>query len=356
MLYGLGSKIIVNKKLTSGEAMLGLHRIILLVAFVPLSLPAFAEPGYQWEIGMQMEGMPFPKQKVCVPKTSKEPPVSADEECRVLSKKQSGNRFQYKADCKDSMMEVDIVSTPTSYEGTMLMIERSGEKTQMKMSGKRLGECEYKDRTNEMRAMQQQSLAAGAAACKDALEKMQGQTLVSGGCAKEKPEFCKRLTTPDGYYKFIESSANLPANYVDDPMKACSQDRDKLITKLCRGAVNDANFKFVIRFCPNEKPKLCSKAVETNRLNYVAANCPAERDKLVAEQCKGRMDTNQIPDKYQSFCEKVAAGESNSDDEGSAQQGASRASKPADGAIKVAPDIEEGVKEGVKALKGLFSF
>ena len=49
----------------------------------------FAEPGYYWEFGMQMEGLPFamPKQKICAPKDSKEPPVTReDDECKVLEK------------------------------------------------------------------------------------------------------------------------------------------------------------------------------------------------------------------------------------------------------------------------------
>lgn len=312
------------------------------------------EPGYQWEMKMEMDGMPFPMpaQKVCVPKTSNEPPVGKEDDCKMLEKKKTGNRFQWKAQCKDgSTVAGDITGTETHYSGTMKMTQKSGETMNMKMAGKRLGDCDYQDRSGEIKAMQQQSEAAIAKSCKDALLQMQGGMFVGDTCPKEKPVFCQKLATLDGYNK---ASKNIPYKMINDPgvglgeaAKACGLDNGKLLSGHCARGVSENNFGFVSRLCPADMPKLCGKAVAGGRLDYVRAHCPSEKAALVKKHCEGRQYTSQIEAKYQDFCASAAEFDEIADD-GSAKEG------KASDAGKEESAIPSDVQEGVKKLKGLF--
>lgn len=309
--------------------------------------PVHAEPGHLWEIGVEMEGMPFamPKQKICSPKASKEPPVTKDDgDCKILEKKQTGNRFQWKAQCKDGMMVGDVTSTPTSYNGTMKMTEQSGSTISMKMAGKRLGDCDYQDRSGEVKA-------AVARSCQEGLEHMRGSMIVNGQCPKEKPVFCQRLATPEGYDR---ATRHMPVKELDDPVhgiaesvKACGLDKTKLLPRLCGSAVTGANFEFVERLCPGDKPKLCGKAVAIASLDYVSANCPAEKAALLTQHCEGRKYSSQVDEKYRAFCAGAASAELA--DDGSAAGGAA-------GSPSVESPIPTDLQDGVKKLRGLFGF
>ncbi len=310
--------------------------VVALIATMPLLLAgasAHAVPGYQWEFGMEMEGLSFamPKQKTCVPKTSKEPPVSADsEECRILSKKQIGNRFIWKAECKEGLMEGDITSTATSYQGTLTMTDKSGESTRMKMSGKRLGECDYQDRSGEILAMQKKAEADArknmAKYCQDSVEKMNLSAL--DGCPKEKPAICKRLGTVEGYGMVVPSAAS-PELIEKDPQlsaafKSCGLDIRTL------------------------HPRLCQEALDGEQTGFILGNCPKERDVLVARHCEGRKSSSDIAEKYRGFCQRAHNAS------GSDASSGSVADKPpsAAGGIDVPADLQQGLKQ----LKGLFGF
>jgi hypothetical protein len=320
-------------------------------AAVPFS-QARAEPGQLWEIGVEMEGMPFamPKQKVCSPKGSKEPPVTKDDgDCKILEKKQTGNRFQWKAQCKDGTMVGDITSTPTSYNGTMKMTEKSGSTMSMKMAGKHLGDCDFQDRSGEIKAVLAKS-------CQDSLEQMYGSVIVNGQCPKEKPVFCQRLATAEGYDR---ATRHMPVKELDDPnlgiagsVKACGLDQAKLRPRLCAGAVTSANFAFVERLCASDKPKLCDKALAVANLDYVSANCPGEKAALLKQHCEGRGYSSQVEQKYRAFCASAASGELA--DDGSAARMAAEAAKSGGtgGESAVPTDLQDGVKK----LRGLFGF
>lgn len=341
-----------------------MFRLASIAAFVVLSSNTYAAPGHLWEFGMEMVGMPFamPKQKVCAPKESKEPPVQENNgECKILDKKMTGNRFQWKAECKDGTLVGDVTSTPTSYQGTMKMTQKSGEVMDMKMSGKRIGDCDYQDRSNEIKAMQKQSDDQLAKMCADALENMQGQIIVGEGslCPAEKPVFCKRLSTVEGYGK---ATAHIPATSINDPVlgvvnvaKGCGLDNTKLLPKLCNSAVGDSNYAFVSRLCPAEKPKLCSKAAADLKLSYVGANCPTEKAALAKQHCEGRMYSNQVEPKFQDFCANVASGGTMTDDE-SGHDSSSDESNAEPSRQNNSPGIPVDVQESVKKLKGLFGF
>jgi hypothetical protein len=328
---------------------------VSVLASCQLSTGVLAAPGYSWEIGMEMEGMPFamPKQTVCTPKDSKEPPVSGDDrECRMLEKKLTGNRFQWKAQCKDGLMVGDITSTPTSYAGSMKMTEKSGGTMVMKISGKRLGDCDYKDRSGEIKAMQKQSEESMGEFCQNALDQMQGQ-LMGSSCPKEKKIFCQRIATPEGYEK---ATRNLPLELINDPAlgaasitRECKLDNAKLLPKLCANAVSANNFSFVSRLCPVDRPKLCAKAMSATQLDYVAANCPTEKAALIKEHCEGRKYSSDIEPRFATFCANAAMSgdmaRSNANRESNAVPTESAGSSNTD-----------KLEQGIKQLRGLFSF
>ena len=336
-----------------------MHRFLSRI-FLSASLfasTAFAAPGYLWEIGMEMEGMPFamPKQKICAEKDSKEPPVSQDDqECRVLEKKQTGNRYFWKAQCKDGLMVVDITSTPTSYSGKMKMTDKSGETVSMKMSGKRLGSCDYQDRSGEIIALQKQSNDAMKGFCQNALDEMQGQ-LLGDQCPKEKSIFCQRLATPEGYEK---ATRHLPSEMLTDTTsgapaltRICKLDNAKLLPKLCKNAVSGQNFTFVSRHCPADRPKLCAAAVSATQLGYVNANCPEDRTALIKEHCEGRKYSSDIEPRFANFCANAGAEINGGESSG---ESSADATPPAP---ETAEDkAVEKVQKGLKQLKGLFGF
>ncbi|MDP2788160.1 MAG: DUF3617 family protein [Pseudomonadota bacterium] len=329
-----------------------MRTLIALITSCLISSAACAAPGFLWEFGMEMEGMPFamPKQKVCTPKGSKEPPVTKDDgDCRILEKKMTGNRFQWKAQCKDGLMLGDITSTPTSYAGSMKMTDKSGDGMSMKISGKRLGECDYQDRSGEIKAMVKQSEDVTKSICRQALDEMLGQQMETM-CPKEKPLFCQRLATHEGYLK---ATRHLPDEMVNDPTlgastltKVCKLDNTKLLSKLCASAVSTSDFSFVSRLCPAERPKLCEKATNTLQLDYVARHCPSENAALIKQHCEGRRTSSDIDPRFASFCAGAAGTDYASNTSGSAKPDA-------------APDsglIPKDMQEGIKKLRGMFGF
>ncbi len=319
------------------------------------SMSALAAPGYSWEIGMEMEGMPFamPKQKVCSPKDSKEPPVSRDgDDCKTLEKKLTGNRFYWKAQCKDGLMVGDITSTPSSYHGSMKMTEKSGETMTMKISGKRLGECDYKDPSGEIRALQKQSEDMMTEQCQNALEQMQGH-IMGSQCPKETPIYCQRIATLEGFDK---ATRNMPLEMINDPnlgsatlTRACKLNNAKLLPKLCASAVSASNFSFVSRLCPAERPKLCAKAASDLKLAYVGANCPAEKAALLKTHCEGRKYSSDIEPRFVAFCSNTGMFDEVAQDD-------ARPAPSATPTETIESKTEEKIQKSIKSIRGLFGF
>jgi len=331
-------------------------RVLIAVVFASglISANAIAAPGYLWEIGMEIEGMPFamPKQKICSPKDSQEPPVSGEQdECKILEKKQTGKRYQWKAQCKEGMMVGDITSTPTSYSGKMKMTDLSGDTVSMKLSGKRLGACEYKDITTPALALQKQTTDL---LCQNALAEMQGQLMVDL-CPKEMKIFCQRIATPDGYY---QATRHLPADMINHPdsgapalARQCKLDHPKLLTKLCATAVSSENFNFVSRICPAEQPKLCAKAMNATRFDYLDAHCPTEKESLIKAHCEGRKFTSDIEPRFAEFCANAAYGMNASPTTEAPIEDTTGSQMDAVEAV-----TKEKIQQGIKQLRGLFGF
>ena len=130
----------------------------LAAAMLLASPAALAEPGERWEMKIEMDGspVPMPMQSQCLPKRSgTEPPVAKqdDHRCKMVDKKQSGNRFQWKVICPDGTSEGDMTSTGDNYYGTVKTTDKSGQTTTVKMNGRKLGPCDYQDPTARMQEM-----------------------------------------------------------------------------------------------------------------------------------------------------------------------------------------------------------
>lgn len=135
--------------------------VFCLVAAVCLSGSSlFAADGPRrdgkWETTMRMEmpGLPIKlppvKTVVCVTKEDAEnpdksvPKASNDSSCKVYDHKVDGQTVSWKFKCegkKASSGEGTITYEENSYAGEMVM-ETDGQEMTMKMSGKRLGDCE----------------------------------------------------------------------------------------------------------------------------------------------------------------------------------------------------------------------
>lgn len=339
---------------------------------------AAAAPGYFWEFGMEMEGMPFamPKQKICAPKGGNEPPVMrADDECKILEKKVTGNRFKWKAQCKDGLMVGDITSTPTSYSGSMQMTESSGQTMTMKMSGKRLGECDYQDRSGEIKALQAQADNLLAGSCQEALSTMQGE-MMGRQCPKETPKYCKQINTLEGYKAAShipadmngipdEEMAKIIAERTQNIAKPCKLDSAKLYAAQCKRAVAESNFDFVAQLCLTDRAKLCKKALGANKLGYISASCPAEKEALIAANCEGRKYSSDIEPRFRDFCSSVGmlevAGNNDASSSSSSNlnfpQHATGDSAPVSATDAVTNAVKDAIiDKGLNKLRGMFGF
>jgi hypothetical protein len=334
---------------------------LLLSAAAPAVL-AQAGSGTLWEIETRMEGMPegmgfaMPKQRSC---TSNNPDVAppADEGCTVLEQRSQGNRHVAKMRCKEGLMEIEQTRTSTTMKSRMKMTDASGEVTEMVMTGKAVGSCDYradkKAREEQVAAMQRkvdemqrQSAAQLAATCNDALDKMEGRLFGKDTlCAAQKKEFCRRLGTLDGYRRMAAAvpagAADLPGYSTKEQVANCGLDDKVLRGKHCKSAVAGADFAFVDAFCPDDTAKLCAQAGEKEAFEYLFAHCDAEKAAFIAQNCAGRKDSSQIDKRYRDLC----AGEMGS--RGFSNDGSALPTSPADA-------LDKGVKEGVKGLKGIF--
>ena len=142
--------------LLSGGLLLGGSLLCGTLVALAADPPATAAArGDQWEVlsQMSMEGMPMPmppqKVVVCAPKEWKAPPGGADEKrkCTVSDFQMSGNKGTWKTHCDgpppmEGTGEVTRDSAD-AFSGAIKLA--SGEaKMTIKLTGKRLGDCDPK--------------------------------------------------------------------------------------------------------------------------------------------------------------------------------------------------------------------
>ena len=257
--------------------MTGYVRICGLFALVAMSLSARAEPGYRWEMNMEMNGMTMPGMgggnSQCLPARRNETPGMDSKECTVLESRQSGNSYHWKARCHGTVSTGDFTYVgETAYKGTVTMDE-GGERMVMKMSGKRLGKCEYSVPKFVTPAMPDMTES-----CDQAVKELE-PTLVFGPgaiCANRKKDFCARLggLSPESYARVADR-----ANYeeqngramgpvrMEDALGSCGVRLADLRDQQCRRAVTANDCDFINRYCPNDKAK-CVSGRDFSGRNY----------------------------------------------------------------------------------------
>ncbi len=116
------------------------------VTIVPVA-QAQSPKGDSWEITSQMEmpgmptAMPATTQRVCTAK--EQPPFRARENCRITDQQKLPNGWSWKMVCNDgSTADGNMTYQGTAaWTGVMNMKMKEGAMS-MKMTGKRLGECD----------------------------------------------------------------------------------------------------------------------------------------------------------------------------------------------------------------------
>jgi hypothetical protein len=317
-------------------------------------------PGDLWENTTQMAmpgmgmAMPARTQQSCLAKNSNEPPVSApDKNCEMYDVSSSGSTTRWKMRCTGQQAmsgEGEITyQGRESYNGSMTM-SMDGQTMNMKMSGKRIGDCDAGAMAASMAAAQKQVEQGKAQTCASLVQGMQVQyfdgTLSMDCEAKYKTDFCNRLSSEEGFDTVAvrEKSPLRPTTDLEAAATTCG--------------VNAATVQ----------SNLCGKAKAGDSLLFLARHCPAEAAPLAQKECAGRSFTgSSVAPKYQEFCSTYArhnlmqgsaAGATpgaSSSVPGQASGGAQPTS--AEGQAETpAPSQESTVEKSKKALKKIFPF
>lgn len=271
----------------------------VLLALLSLPVNAQTEPGDEWETttSMQMQGMSMPArtQKVCTPRNSQDPPgvpEPDDGDCEMYDVNRTGSTMKWKMRCTGKQAvtgsgEMTYQGTD-NYDGKMTMT-MDGQTMNMAMKGKRTGkECDAGKIKRDMANVQAQSDKMVAQQCAAAAEGM--QVMVFDGSypttcdAKSKAEFCRRVSTEEGYDLLAVRGVS-PMSKKTDLQSAgatCNVDTAALQIKLCKNAVT------------------------SNSLLFMARHCPSDAAPLAQRECAGRNFTNPPAEKYREFCSAYA--------------------------------------------------
>jgi len=295
--------------------MIALSLLLVLSASGADAAPAGKEPGDLWEVTskMSMEGMPMEMpattQKVCAPKTWTEPPGgNADKHCETIDFKNSATTTTWKVRCAGPPVmtgEGEITRTsPDAYTGTMKVKSPDGEMT-MKLSGRRVGDCDRGEARQEMAqrqgkmeaqaaaaqrqaaAAQQQAASAQSAMCKSAVDRMDLRALEAAAsiCAGMpiKDLFCARLETQEGFL-LVCGAQSESGTSLADAAAYCGKNAEAV------------------------KATACDEALKGLSFDLLGSCCPAQTRDLALRECAGRKYTAMAGSKYQSFCVKYASG------------------------------------------------
>jgi hypothetical protein len=328
------------------------HTLLLIALFILVSttIPngARAEPGYQWEVKMEMSGMPggfsMPAHRTCVPKARPDTPGMDAKECQPIESKKSGSHYYWKARCKDdNVVTGDFTYLgEAAYNGTITTSGRDGE-MQMKVSGKRLGSCDYSNPSAHVAAMKAQTDRNMAAMCDAAIDRLDPSTIFGNPplCPDSKKAFCDRLNSAstaedlEAVLKRVESEREMArmSPQFQSPMNAafthCGLSYDTVLARLCHNAVSEKKY------------------------DLIGARCPAEKAKLGREYCEGRDYSALMASPDRDMC--FALGSKNRPNSSTSGRG------PSAGLPEPAPAPQEAPKEdpissGINKLKGMFGF
>lgn len=297
------------------------------VAWTLCATPAAAEPGYLWENTAEVAamGMKMPMQatQTCQPKEWREPPGAQqqDSDCQMTDLKQSPGKVSWKVKCSGKAPasgsgEITFQGD-TRYSGVIKMTTREGESL-MKLTGKRLGACEY---SGKPQAMADPGAKLMGQQCQQAVDNLDAAAFLHGDtCKSHKQAFCNRMGSIDA----VEQAARKSGIALGDIAAACGKNAEGW----------------------------CLHAAATDRLAFVSSHCPAQKGELVRKHCEGRDHTALMASQYADFCRDQV--------ERPARAAREEHATPADNAAEVMKDAPakaiESIGEGVQKLKGLLRF
>jgi hypothetical protein len=257
------------------------------------------EPGDLWETTTEMTGMgmsmPSRTSRHCAPREWKEPPGADDnKECQTTSFQTVGNKSTWTIRCTGRMQATgrgEVTRTADGYTGLMTMTMPQGEMT-MKMTGRRLGDCDGAETKRDIKRMQDTAasaqVSAMAAQCTAALASMSLQLLVGPNAICKDPgakgQFCDRLATQEGFE--LSSSRNeIPGDGIEAAASYCGTSAAKIQGDLCSAA---------------------AKSDSADSLDYLGKSCPDLAAPIAQKECAGRKYTEMTGSKYQRFCYQYA--------------------------------------------------
>ena len=328
-----------------------------------LSFPLAAQDGEQWEITMNVPGMPSGMggmtQQVCQDKDPKKQvvPGQQSEECKITDQKQSGNKTSITLNCPQGRMYLENTynAARTEYKGTMRMTSPQGETT-MNMSARKVGACdataERKKREAQVASIERQSAQAQDmmrqqremqfGQCAEAVETMDYGKLGMYGQCKQHPEYCQTMGSDPGNKQVMTACAARQAEYCKryrteagflkakadaKAAEACGLSVDQVKAELCPGAAKREALAFLGRYCLAEAKPLAEK------------HC-AGRDFTALRAGKGTRD------KYDDFCMAYLSSASLAQ--------APRPDAPSTPTANPADAVTDGVTQGINKLRGLF--
>lgn len=234
---------------------------------------AQAEPGYFWEMAMEVDGMALPMgntQNTCMPAKGSKTPGFDEKECQLLESRQVNGHHLWKARCGKATATGDFVyQGEAAFKGTVVM-EEGGEKNTLKMSAKRLSKCEYTPPKIVTPTMP-------AGTCDE-----MAKQLVAGGffgdgalCTKQRPLLCKQLANVEQDTEQLgrldtfvqaerkamaqpQSGKKKPVPVYGMALKECKVDFDTILAQRCQRAVKGMESHFIANHCPAEYKALCS--------------------------------------------------------------------------------------------------
>jgi len=269
------------------------------VAFglVSFAGPALAEPGELWESTVEMQvvsemgSMALPAQttRFCRPVDSdwSEPPgVPEDGDCEVHDWLMDGQSASWSMRCTSPPMSGSGTMTfdgSGGYAGTMNVTSPQGDMT-MKMSGRRVGECDADEPNRQAAEMEADRAAMMAAMCDESVEGMGWYAFEAPGgicAATHKDPFCTRMRTEEGYLA-LAAQTNEQSPVLSKAGAWCGADPEAI------------------------RSELCTRALTSESLEFLGRNCPAESQVLAQRECAGRGYTALAGSKYRNFCSSYA--------------------------------------------------
>ncbi len=261
-------------------------------------------PGDLWEStvqmsaeGMESMAMPPMTQRFCSPKGDQwtEPPgAMQDESCEAVEWRMSGSKATWSIRCKDGTTGTGEMTFEgrESYRGAMTI--RSSEGTMvMKMSGKRIGDCDYGETARQIAAIERQAEQAAA----------------------DQNEAVARMCR--------EAAAGVAIDMFVPPASMCSSPEHK--AALCAALETEKGFAGVAGRTPEESPQLakasefcgvdpeevrnrvCKTARANRSYTFLTERCPAEAKALAEAECAGRKFTAIPEADLRGFCMTYAA-------------------------------------------------